>query len=125
MEFLLPETTVREAGVGPALEIGEASGGTLILTLGITRILEKESIDVAIWGSSDGFDWGTIPIATFPQKFYCGTYQMHLDLSTRSDVRYLRAQWDPGRWSTGKGKVLFTLYLFMQAHDRQFAHAGA
>ena len=46
---------------------------------------------------------------------------MHLDLSTRSDVRYLRAQWDPGRWSTGKGKMLFRLYLFMQAQDRQFA----
>ena len=93
-EFLLPETTVREAGVGPAIDLGEASGGTLILTLGITRIVEKESIDVAIWGSADGADWGTIPIATFPQKFYCGTYQMHLDLSTRPDVRYLRAQWD-------------------------------
>jgi hypothetical protein len=125
MEFLLPETTVREAGVGPALEIGEAAGGTLILTLGITRILEKESIDVAIWGSSDRLDWGTIPIATFPQKFYCGTYQIHLDLSQRPDVRYLRAHWDPGRWSTGKGKLLFTLYLFVQAHDRQFAFAGA
>ena len=125
MEFLLPETTVREAGAGPVFDIGEASGGTLVLTLGITRILEKESIDVAIWGSPDGFDWGTIPIATFPQKFYCGTYQMHLNLLTRPDVRYLRAQWDAGRWSMGKGKPLFTIYLFVQTHDRQFAYAGA
>jgi hypothetical protein len=125
MELLLPETTVREAGVGPVLDIGETSGGTLILTLGITRILEKESIDIAIWGSPDGSDWGTIPIATFPQKFYCGTYQMHLNLKTRPDVRYLRAQWDAGRWSMGKGKPLFTLYLFVQEHERQFAYAGA
>jgi hypothetical protein len=125
MEFLLPETTVREAGAGSPLDLGKTSGGTLILTLGITRILEKESIDVAIWGSPDGSDWGTIPIATFPQKFYCGTYQMHLNLATRPDVRFLRAQWDAGRWSMGKGKPLFTLYLFVQAHDRQFAYAGA
>jgi hypothetical protein len=125
MEFLLPETTVRGAGVGPVLDIGETSGGTLILTLGITRILEKESIDVAIWGSPDGFDWGNIPIATFPQKFYCGTYQMHLNLSTRPDVRHLRAHWDAGRWTMGKGKPLFTIYLFVQAHDHQFAYAGA
>ena len=125
MDFLLPETTVREAGAGPAIDIGEQRGGTLILTLGITRILEKESIDISIWGSSDGSDWGTLPLASYPQKFYCGTYQMHLDLSPRPDVRYLRAQWDAGRWSQGKGKPLFTLYLFIQTADRQFAFAGA
>ncbi len=125
MEFLLPETTVREAGAGPAIEIGESRGGTLLLTLGITRILEKENIEVGIWGSADGSDWGTIPLATYPQKFYCGTYQMHLDLSTRPDVRYLRAQWEAGRWSLGKGRPLFTIYLFVQAHDRQYAFAGA
>src|ERR1700760_3457957 len=113
MQFLLPETTVREAGAGPVVEVGEARGGMLVLTLGITRILEKEHIDVAIWGSADGRDWGTIPIAAYPQKFYCGTYQMHLDLSTRPDVKYLRAQWDAGRWSMGKGKPLFTLYLIV------------
>jgi hypothetical protein len=125
VEFLLPETTVRDAGAGPAIYLGEERGETLILTLGITRILEKESIDVAIWGSADGCDWGTIPLASYPQKFYCGTYQMQLDFSTRPDVRYLRAQWNTGRWSMDKGKPLFALYLFMQANDRQMACASA
>jgi hypothetical protein len=124
MEFLLPETTVREAGAGPAIDIGEQQGGTLILTLGITRILEKESIEVAIWGSPDGTEWGAVPLAAYPQKCYCGTYQMHLDLATRPDVRFLRAEWDAGRWSVGKGKPLFTLYLFLQAPVRQMALAG-
>jgi hypothetical protein len=124
-QFLLPETTVREAGSAPAIYIGEERGGTLILTLGITRILEKENIDIAIWGSPDGSDWGTVPVATYPQKFYCGTYQMYLDLSMRPDVRYLRAQWDAGRWSMGKGKPLFTFYLFVQASDHKMALAGA
>ncbi|HEX3879546.1 MAG TPA: hypothetical protein VHW24_21335 [Bryobacteraceae bacterium] len=125
MQFLLPETTVREAGIGPVVDIGEARAGTLILTLGITRILEKEHIDVAIWGSSDGVNFGTIPIAAYPQKCYCGTYQMHLDLSTRPDVKYLQVQWDAGRWSVGKGKPLFTLYMLLHAHEHEFAFAGA
>ena len=46
-QFLLPETTVREAGTGTDLQIGDFEGGTLILTLGITRIIEQESIDVS------------------------------------------------------------------------------
>ncbi len=91
-EFLLTETTVREAGTGPAVVLGEQKGGTLVLTLGITRIIEQESIDLSIWGSADGTDWGTKPVASFPQKFYCGTYQIIADLSERSDVSFLRVQ---------------------------------
>jgi hypothetical protein len=49
-EFLLTETTVREAGTGPEVALGEQKGGTLVLTLGITRIIEQESIDLSIWG---------------------------------------------------------------------------
>jgi hypothetical protein len=124
MEFLLPETTVREAGSGPVIDISGQQGGAMILTLGITRILEKESIDVAIWGSPDGVRWGSAPLASYPSKCYCGVYQLHLDLSARPDVRYLRVQWDAGRWSMGKGKPLFTIYLFSQQPERQFALAG-
>jgi len=40
-EFLLEETTVRETGTGPAMGLGGQKGGTLILTLGITRIIEQ------------------------------------------------------------------------------------
>lgn len=124
-QFLLPETTVRDAGSSPVVHIGEDHGGSLTLTLGITRILEKESIDVSVWGSSDATDWGTIPLASYPQKFYCGTYQMRLDLSTRPDVRYLCARWDAGRWSLGKGKPLFTLYVSLEITEPRFALAGA
>lgn len=125
MQYLLPETTVREAGAGPALDVCDSRGETLFLTLVISRILEKESIDVSIWGSSNGKDWGAFPLASFPQKFYCGTYEMHLDLSTRPDVRYIRAQWDTGRWGSVKGKPLFALSLMCHTSDRQFAYAGA
>jgi hypothetical protein len=123
-EFLLQETDVREAGTGPVISPGENTGETLILTLGITRIIEQESIDISIWGSVDGTDWGTRPLVSFPQKFYCGTYQMVLDLSERPDVRYLRAKWQVNRWGKGDQRPLFTLYLFVQQTVDQMVAVG-
>ena len=66
-QFILPETTVREAGIGPAIDLVNHQSGMLVLTLGITRIIEQESIDITIWGSADGVDYGTKPLAAFPQ----------------------------------------------------------
>src|SRR5579872_3059107 len=113
-EFLLAETTVREAGAGPAIALGSNQGGVLILTLGITRIIEQESLDLSIWGSADGVEWGAKPLSAFPQKFYCGTYQLVLDLSDRSDVKFLRAKWQVNRWGKGDSTPLFDLYLFVK-----------
>jgi len=119
-QFLLPETIVREAGQSADIDLGESQSGTLVLTLGITRILEQESLDVSIFGSSDGTDWGSKPLVAFPQKFYCGTYQILLDLSDRP-ARYLRAKWHVSRWGKGDPKPLFGVYLFAQAMDRELA----
>jgi hypothetical protein len=124
-EFLLPETTVREAGAGPEISLGNQQGETLIFTLGITRIIEQESLDLSIWGSADGLDWGAAPLVSFPQKFYCGTYQMAIDLSQHPEVKRLRAKWQVNRWGKGDSKPLFGIYLFVQAGDRQMAAAGA
>jgi hypothetical protein len=124
-QFLLPETTVREAGAGPDVNLGDLQQGrTLILTLGITRIIEQESIDISIWGSADGSDWGAKPLVSFPQKFYCGTYQMLLDLSELPNIQYLRANWQVGRWGKGDPKPLFTLYLFVQAGQGALARSA-
>jgi hypothetical protein len=124
-QFLLPETTVRDAGTGSEIFLGEEPNDTLILTLGITRIIEQESIDVALYGSADGSNWGAKPLASFPQKFYCGTYQILLDLSSHPEVRYLRAGWKVNRWGKGDPKPLFTVYLFVQSMSRQVAAVGA
>jgi len=113
-EFLLPETTVREAGAGPVIALGPHQGNVLILTLGITRIIEQESLDLSICGSADGAEWGAKPLITFPQKFYCGTYQLVLDLSDRPEVRYLRARWQVNRWGKGGPTPLFDMYLFVK-----------
>jgi hypothetical protein len=95
------------------------------VTLGITRIIEQESLDVSIWGSADGVTWGARPLATFPQKFYCGTYQILLDLSDRSDAKFLRAKWQASRWGKGDPKPLFTVYMFVQESRRQALAMGA
>jgi hypothetical protein len=112
--FLLPESVLREDGSSPSVPVGDAKGKLVSLTLGITRIIEQESLDVSIWGSSDGTNWGTKPLLTFPQKFYCGTYTLLLDLTEYPDVEYLRVQWKMNRWGRGEPKPMFGFYVFGQ-----------
>src|SRR6516164_8905815 len=95
--FLLPETVSREDGAGAAVTLDQNPGAAL-LTLGIDRVLEQESLDVSVWGSPDGRSWQ--PLASFPQKSYCGAYSLELNLGRYPDVRFLRAQWRMGRWAT-------------------------
>ncbi len=121
--FLIPETVIREAGTGPELSVGSAPGGLLLLTLGITRIIEQQSLDIAILGSPDTSNWSAKPIISFPQKFYCGTYQLLLDLTQHPDVKYIRAKWQVSRWGRGEPKPLFGAYLFVQDASKQAAMA--
>ncbi len=123
--FILPETTIREAGTGPELDLGEDRGALVLLTLGITRIIEQESLDVSIWGSADGKEWGAKALVSFPQKFYCGTYQILLDLRELTGVRFLRAAWKVQRWGKGEPKPLFGAYLFAQRMQQQVLAMGA
>jgi len=109
--FLIPETAEVSNGHGSAVAV---ESGMLQLTLGIHRVVEQESLEVAIWGSADGEDWGKAPIAQFPQKFYCGTYSILLDLTRSPHVRWIRAQWKMNRWGRGSLKPLFGFYLFAQ-----------
>jgi hypothetical protein len=112
--FILPEAVVREDGVGPAIELGPAKGKPILLTLGINRIIEQESLEISIWGSADGQTWNPKPLLTFPQKFYCGTYSLLLDLSEYPEVERIRAQWKMGRWGRGEPKPLFGFFLYAE-----------
>jgi hypothetical protein len=124
-QFLVPETVARQDGASAALEIGNAAGSALLLTLGITRIIEQESLDVLIQGSADGENWDEKPLIRFPQKFYCGTYTLVLDLSRRPDVKYLRAVYKLNRWGRGDSTPLFGFYLFVQQATDKLALASA
>ena len=55
--FLIPETVVREAGSSPELSVDSIPSGLMLLTLGITRIIEQQSLDLSIWGSADNAEW--------------------------------------------------------------------
>lgn len=117
--FLFPEAEIREDAEGPSIALEGSSGKIVLLTLGITRILEQESLEVSVWGSANGSDWGDKPLACFPQKFYCGTYQMVLDLSEHPGVLHLRARCKVARWGRGEAKPLFGLYVFAQESEKQ------
>jgi len=123
--FLLEETTIRESGTGPVIGLSAPQSATLILTFGITRIIEQESIDLSVWGSADGTDWGKKPLVSFSQKFYCGTYQLLCNLADHPDVKFLRTKWTVNRWGKGDPKPLFGIYLFAQEMQQQAQGAGA
>jgi hypothetical protein len=107
--FLLPESVVRQDGFGADCALESDRGKPLLLTLGITRTMEQESLEISIWGSSDKGDWSLLQV--FPQKFYCGTYSLVLDLTASPEVRYLRANWKMNRWGQGELAPLFGFYL--------------
>jgi len=96
---LIPEkTVVRDKGDGPVIDVSSAAGKVLLLALTITDIIEQQSLDVAVWGSPDGANWGEKPLLAFPQKFYRGEHPLLLDLSKHPEVKFLRAQWRVERW---------------------------
>ena len=113
--FIFPETTIHEDGTGPAIELGQTTGSLLVLTLGILEIVEQESLDVSVWASANGEDWGENPVRTIPQKFYRGTYQILLNLSVCPDAKFLRVQWKVNRWGVGSTKPLFGFYVFAES----------
>jgi hypothetical protein len=112
--FIVEDAVRREDGASPVYELTGDHGKTLLLTLGITRIIEQESLDVVVHGSKDGNDWGSKPLAAFPQKFYCGTYAIIVDLTEAPDTRFLRVQWKMVRWGRGDPKPLFGFYIFAE-----------
>lgn len=120
-QFLVPETTVREAGKSGEFEIPTGTK-LMLITLGINRIVEQQSLDVAIYGSADGTTWSAKPLLRFPQKFYCGTYALVLDLAQTSDVRFLRVEYKLNRWGRGDQQPLFGLYVYAEAADGKAAH---
>jgi hypothetical protein len=123
--FIVPEAEFRTGGESEALELGDSRGKLLSLTLGITRIIEQESLDVSILGSADGQAWDETPLLTFPQKFYCGTYMILLDLAAHPEIAWLKAKWKMDRWGRGEPTPLFGFYLFAEEAAGIPALAGA
>ena len=62
LELIPPQTRVTENGHGAAVDIRSSGTRTFLCTLEIFDQIEQESLDVAIWASADGQDFGHKPI---------------------------------------------------------------
>jgi hypothetical protein len=123
--FLLLESIARENGAGPEIELGPKRGKLLVLTLGITRILEQESLEISVCGSADGETWDAKPLAKFPPKFYCGLYSILLNLGSRADVKFLRVHWKMSRWSKRESMPMFGFYVYAEESGTRVSAAVA
>jgi len=112
--FLIPETTVHDNGQGPVLDLGLPVPASILVTLGITQVVEQESLAIDIFCSPDAESWSPSPVLSIPQKFYAGVSSLLLNLPTHPDARFLRAQWKLNRWGRGGMTPLFRLYLFVE-----------
>src|ERR1700752_489049 len=100
-------TTASTKGDGPVVDVSGATTRVFLVTLAITKIIEQESLDVAIYGSADGATWGAKSVAAFPQKFYCEESPLLLDLTAHPDVKFVRAHWEVARWGRGTETPMF------------------
>lgn len=112
-----PGTQVETSGDGAAVEVSPNGPRLFVLDLVITQIIEQESLEISVWGSADGSDWGKMPLLKFPQQFYRGTARMALDLSQRPEVRFIRPRWDLIRWGRGVPKPRFTFGVLARPAD--------
>ena len=109
---IIPSQTKLESNAdGPAFDISATATRTFLCELSVTDQLEQESLDVSLWGSADGQDFGKKPLLKIPQQFYRGTTKMVLDLSLRLEVRFLRARWELNRWGRVAPTPMFVASL--------------
>jgi hypothetical protein len=113
--FLVAEKAVVTAkGDGTAVDVSSAASRVFLLTLDITKIIEQESLDVAVYGSADGTTWNPKPVVAFSQKFYCEESPLLLDLTAHPEAKFVRAHWDVGRWGRGTETPMFEFSLRMK-----------
>lgn len=117
-------TRLTSNGDGEARDIGGSQTRTFLCSMLITGQLEQESVDISIWGSADGQDWGKFPLLKMPQRFYRGETCQVLDLSLQPDVRFIRAKWELARWGRVAPHPMFVLGFHL-SEVPAFAHKTA
>jgi hypothetical protein len=96
------------------VDISTSASRTFLCLLKISDQIEQESLDVSIWGSVDGQDFGKKPLLKLPQQFYRGTTKLILDLSFRQEVRFLRAKCELNRWGRVAPTPMFVASLDLE-----------
>ena len=124
--FLVSENTVATAkGDGPALDLAAATTRVFLLNLAITNIVEQEALDVSIQTSADGVTFDSKPVVAFPQKFYRGETPLLLDLTSKPEVKAIRAHWDVGRWGRGSETPMFEFCVTLREVPQEIITATA
>lgn len=115
LEFdLIPANTrVHENGHGGAVDVRASQTRTFFCIMVIQDQIEQESIDVSIWGSADGENWGTQPLLRLPQQFYKGETRAVLELTLVPEINFIRPQWDLNRWGRVAPLPMFVLGLHL------------
>jgi hypothetical protein len=108
-----PGTRLTANGDGEALNIDSSQTRTFLCSMDITEQIEQESVDVSIWGSVDGQDWGKMPLLKMPQRFYRGDTRQVLDLANKPEIRFLRAKWELTRWGRVAPHPVFVLGFYL------------
>ena len=111
LSLIPPQSKLESNADGQAFDISATTTRTFLCELTVTDQIEQESLDVSIWGSADGQDFGKKPLLKIPQQFYCGNTKMVLDLSLRPEVRFLRARWELNRWGRVAPTPMFVVGL--------------
>jgi hypothetical protein len=113
--ILVPARTVATAkGDGPTVDVSSARNQVFLVTLSITKIIEQESLDISIFGSSDCATWGAKSLAAFPQQFYCGEFPLLLDFGAHPEVKFVRVHWEVARWGRGVETPMFEFGVTMK-----------
>ena len=112
-DLIPPGTLVEENGGADAVDISGSATRTFFCVMFIYDQIEQESIDVSIWGSADGENWGTHPILKLPQRFYRGETRAVLELTLRPEVKFIRAKWDLNRWGRVAPLPMFRVGLHL------------
>jgi hypothetical protein len=108
-DLIPPGTQLTSNGEGEPCDISSSATRTFLCSMVITSQIEQESVDISVWGSEDGQNWGTKPLLKIPQSFYRGETRQILDVSLKPEIRFLRAKWELVRWGRVAPHPMFVL----------------
>jgi hypothetical protein len=123
-DLIPPDTRLTANGEGQPYEIAASETRTFLCSMFIEDQLEQESVDISVWGSADGQEWGKMPLLKMPQRFYRGETRQILDLTLKPEVRFLRAKWELARWGRVAPHPMFVLGFHL-TEVPAFSHAAA
>jgi hypothetical protein len=113
LDLIPPGTRLHENGHGAAVDVRASATRTFFCTMLIRDQIEQESVDISIWGSADGENWGTQPLLRLPQQFYKGETRAVLELTHVPEVNFIRAGWELNRWGRVAPLPMFVLGLHL------------